>query len=134
MNDLKDRETKFRNDTQNFAEQCREELTKMKKLIVTATAVEQLLPVARAVRDLIPKIEEARKIVPRVAPLQQPVLRGDEDQVVKLKKSVVVRVREFENILDGITVILSAHASFETLLELSGVISSSYSILSQANM
>jgi len=128
--ELKDREARFRTDTETFAQRCREEINKIKKILATATTVDQILPIAQAVRELIPKIEEARKIIPRVAPLQQPVLKGNEDQVTKLKLSVMVRVREFESILDGITVVLSARASFETLLELSGVISSSFSILS----
>jgi hypothetical protein len=131
--ELRDREKKFRYDTEHFTVQCQAEIPKIYTVLNTSTTIEEILPIARAVRELVPTVKVARKLLPPVQPLGQLIFSEDEDQVVRLRKSVTTRLKEFENILDAIITYLSNAPSFETLLELSGVISASYSIIRDCN-
>jgi hypothetical protein len=128
--ELRDREKKFRSDTYHFTIQCQEEIPKIYTVLNTSTTIEEILPIARAVRELVPTVKVARKLLPPVEPLGQLIFTDDEDQVMRIRKSVTTRLKEFESILDAIINYLSNNPSFDALIELSGVIASSYAILS----
>jgi len=125
---------KCRIDSQHFILRCYEELKKIELRLSTELTIEELFPVARAAREFVPVIKLARQFIAPVPPLEQLIFdNDDEDQRTKMQKSVIMRIHEFENILDAIKLLLDKEPPprFEILLEISSVISSSLGILSK---
>jgi len=120
---LKERESRYRTSSQKLMSDLRRELQLVKSCLDTTSNVQDSIAIAKAMRELIPQIDDARKILPPLPPLKSPNLVGNEDTLTKVKKSTLPRILELENVVDSMIVVISAGATLEKLLEMSGFIS-----------
>jgi len=120
---LKERESSYRTSSQKLMSDLRRELQLVKRYLDSTSNIQDSITIAKALRELIPQIEDARKILPTLPPLKSPNLVGNEDTLTKVKKSTLPRILELENVVDSMIVVISARATLEQLVEMSGFIS-----------
>jgi len=123
---------KIRAHSQKLAGECRHEVITLKRALQNANTLEDIVPIAKAIRDLIPHMNLAREQMAPIPKPKPPLFQGEEDKVMKLKKTTAVALREFESVLGGIFNVVSGNAPLEQLIPLSSVITGSLGILQEA--
>lgn len=122
VHNLQERENRYRLSSQKLMSDLRKELQLIKRFLDGTSNLQDTITVAKAMRELIPHIEAARKLLPPLPPLKPPNLVGDEDNLTKVKKSTGPRILELESIVDSMIVTITAGATLELLVEMSGFI------------
>jgi len=123
---------KIRGHSQKLAAEVKSEVVTLKRALNGATTLEEIIPIAKTMHALIPHMNVARQQMAPIAKPNPPLLRGDEDQVTKLKKVTAVAIREFETVHGAVFNIVCGNPTLEQLVALSGVITGTLAILQNA--